>query len=118
MQIDIVHRNVCVTNEQKLWIDRRMHFALGRFTGRVRQASLVFSDINGARGGIDKKCRLFVTLCPVGEIVLEEMACNIEAAVSIIADRASRTLSRQLDRQKDQHGPRDQTIRVKTEAVS
>jgi putative sigma-54 modulation protein len=112
MQIDIVHRNVCVTSEQKQWINRRMHFALGRFAGRVRQASLVFSDINGARGGIDKTCRLFVTLSPAGEIVLEEVAGNIEAAVSIIADRAARTISRQLDRQKDLHVPRDPTIKV------
>lgn len=118
MQIDIVHRNVCVTSEQKMWIDRRMHFALGRFAGRVRQASLVFSDINGARGGIDKKCRLLVTLNPLGEVVFEEMASNIEAAVSIIADRASRTIARQLERHKDVQVPRDQTIKVETEAVS
>lgn len=118
MQIEIVHRNVCVTREQKVWIDRRMHFALARFDGRVRQASLVFSDVNGARGGIDKKCRMLVTLAPQGEIVLEEMASNIEAAVSIVADRASRTIARQLERQKDVQVPREQTIKVETEAVS
>ena len=118
MQVDIVHRNVSVTPDQKVWIDRRMQFALGRFAGRVRHASLVFCDINGARGGIDKKCRLLVTLSPVGEIVLEEMASNIEAAVSIVADRASRTIARQLERHKEVQVPRDQTIKGETEAVS
>ena len=118
MQTNIVHRNVSVTPDQKVWIDRRMQFALGRFAGRVRAASLVFSDINGARGGIDKKCRLLVTLSPVGVIVLEEMGSNIEAAVSMIADRASRTIARQLERHKEVQVPRDQTIKGEPDTVS
>lgn len=118
MRIDIVHRNVCVTSDQKIWIDRRMQYALGRFAGRIRQASLVFSDINGARGGVDKTCRLLVTLSPLGEIVLEERACSIERAVSLIADRASRTIARQLERSREVQVPRDETIKVKAEVVS
>jgi len=118
MQVEIIHRNVRVTTEQKEWIDRRMHFALGRFAGRVRHASIIFSDINGSRGGVDKKCRLVVTLNPQGEIVLEEVATNIEAALSMIADRASRTVARQLDRQKETRTSRDLPSTVETIAVT
>lgn len=111
MQIDLVHRNVCVTQEQKEWIQRRIHFALGRFSSRIRHTCLIFSDINGARGGIDKKCRISVALSPQGEIMIEETAANIEAAVAVIADRVARAISRTLGRRQDLHVPRSQTIK-------
>ncbi|MFO1006208.1 MAG: HPF/RaiA family ribosome-associated protein [Planctomycetaceae bacterium] len=112
MQIDLVHRNVRVTLEQKEWVQRRMHFALGRFSGRIRCVTLVFSDINGCRGGVDKKCRVVVVLSPQGEIVLEEIATNIEAAVATIADRVARAISRTLDRQFNFHAARDLTTKA------
>lgn len=111
MQIDIVHRNVRVTQEQKEWIQRRIHFALSRFARRIRRVTLVFSDINGARGGVDKKCRFVVMLSPHGEIMIDETAVNIEAAVAAISDRVARAISRTLERRNDMNVPREQTIK-------
>jgi len=34
----------------------RLEFALGRFAGRVRSVSVSLTDLNGPRGGLDKKC--------------------------------------------------------------
>ncbi|RLS37969.1 MAG: HPF/RaiA family ribosome-associated protein [Planctomycetota bacterium] len=111
MLIDVVHRNVRVTQEQKEWIQRRIDFALSRFARRIRRVSLIFSDINGARGGVDKKCRIVVTLSPQGEIMIDETAVNIEAAVAVISDRVARAISRTLERRQDLHVPREQTIK-------
>ena len=41
---------------------QRLRFALGRFADRVRSLTVRLSDINGPRGGRDKRCTIAVRL--------------------------------------------------------
>lgn len=110
MLIEVSHRNVALDEKQREWVERRLQFALGRFAARVRRVSVVFSDINGPRGGVDKRCRLRVLLIPDGEVVLEDIDSSVETVIAMISERAARSVARRLERQNDYHGQAERVV--------
>lgn len=76
----------------------RLEFALGRFAGRVRSVSVSLADLNGPRGGVDKKCLIAVRLeRPSRVIVIEDVDADAAVVVSRSAERAARAVARAID---------------------
>lgn len=76
---------------------RRLEFALGRFTGRVRSLTVRLTDLNGPRGGLDKKCLIAVRLAgPRRVIVIEDVDADAAVAISRAAERVSRAVARAI----------------------
>lgn len=74
---------------------RRLEFALGRFANRVRSLRVRLTDVNGPRGGLDKKCLITVRLTrPRRVIVIEDVDADERAAVSRTVERLARAVSR------------------------
>ena len=74
---------------------KRLEFALGRFAGRVRSLTVRLTDVNGPRGGPDKKCLIAVRLTrPRHVIVIEDVDPDCNVVVSRAAERASRAVLR------------------------
>ncbi len=101
MVIEILNRNLKLEADTCEWIERRLHFALGRFSNRIRKVSVSLTDLNGPRGGIDKDCTLRILLKPMGEIVLDDVDETVEGAVAMLAERASRAITRRLEKRGD-----------------
>jgi len=81
---------------------KRLEFALGRFAGRVRSLTVRLTDLNGPRGGLDKKCLIAVRLNrPRHVIVIEDIDVDHNAVVSRAAERASRAVSRAVQSARD-----------------
>lgn len=77
---------------------RRFEFALGRFHGRVRSAAIRVVDVNGPRGGIDKRCHVTLRLtAPKRTLVIEDVDADAGVAIDRLADRTARTVARALD---------------------
>jgi putative sigma-54 modulation protein len=53
--------------------ERRLRHVLGRFRMRLRSVILRLDDVNGPRGGNDKRCRIVAQLAPRGDVRVEEM---------------------------------------------
>ena len=80
----------------------RLEFILGRFAGRVRSLTMRLTDVNGPRGGPDRKCLITVRLTrPRRVIVIEDVDTNHNAVVSRAVERASRAVSRALQSARD-----------------
>ena len=76
----------------------RLVNALKRFAPRVRSLTVRLTDLNGPRGGVDKKCLVAIRLrSPRRTIVLEDTAADAAVAVARIADRAGRAVARAVD---------------------
>ena len=60
-----------------------------------------FDDVNGARGGADKRCRIIVTLIPSGSIRVEDTDSDLYAVVARAADRLARAVGRELERRRE-----------------
>lgn len=112
MLIEVSNRNVSLSDEQKEGVMRRLQFALGRFVSRIRRVSVIFSDVNGNRGGEDKKCRLRISLIPSGEVIVEDVDSSIESVVATAADRAARSVARAVERQSDYSGGIERVLQV------
>ena len=97
MQLDIRGRRLALTPAMVDHVARRIRFALGRFDGRVRRVTARIGDVNGPRGGIDKRCRLHVDLGG-RPVTIDELDADLYAAVDRAAERAGRAVQRTLAR--------------------
>ena len=81
-------------------IERRLRFALGRFAARIRRLTVRLSDVNGPRGGTDKRCRIAVALFPRGIVMVQGSGDDLFALVTHSARRARRAVRRALERRR------------------
>ncbi len=108
MQINIRSRGFALTHALRDYAERRLQFALARVADRVRRVTVRLSDVNGPRGGIDKRCRIQVTLNGLADVVIEDTEADLYVAIDRAADRIGRTVVRRLARQRaGTDGPRD-----------
>jgi putative sigma-54 modulation protein len=98
MQFEIRARDVSISQALPNHIERHLRFALGRFARRIRQVRVRLADPNGPRGGIDKSCKLAISLDRSSTIVVESHASNVYAAIDCVADKAATCIGRILKR--------------------
>jgi putative sigma-54 modulation protein len=98
MQFEIRGRETGISRVLRDHIERRLRFALDRFAGRIRRVHVTLRDLNGPRGGIDKCCKLAISLVRPSMIVLESHASNVYAAIDRVADKAANCIGRTLKR--------------------
>lgn len=113
MRLEFVgRRHVELTAALRTYVERRLRFALGRFGGRIARVTVRFWDVNGHRGGVDKRCRLDVTVRPLGKVVVEDTAAQFHAAVDRAAERAARAIRRAVEQEREwREGPiRSRTV--------
>lgn len=58
MRIHIHARGFALTEALRIHGERRLLFALSRFGRQVLDVKMALGDLNGARGGIDKRCQV------------------------------------------------------------
>jgi len=98
MYIDIQARGFKLTKGLRAQAERRLRFALGSTSGRVRSVFLRLADDNGPRGGVDKRCTIRANLPGAAPIIIEQQAADLYVAIYRAADRAGRAVSRRLER--------------------
>ena len=81
-------------------VERRLRFALTRFSGRIGRVQVVLADQNGPRGGIDKTCRIVVRLRDGGDVVAEVSDVDWEVAVDRATTRIGHSTGRELARRR------------------
>ena len=102
MLTEITKRSGKLAEGVRQLVEQRMQLALGRFSQRIRRVSVHFSDI-AINGGSDKQCRLRIALIPSGEVVVEDTAPSVVAALTNVAERAVRSVGRALGRRPEYH---------------
>jgi ribosomal subunit interface protein len=98
MQIHIQARDFSLTPALKNHVERRARFALTCCDDHIQRVVIRLSDINGPRGGADKRCHLQVVLSGLPDVVTEDTEADLYVAIDRATDRAGRTLLRKVDR--------------------
>ncbi|MBP7933416.1 MAG: HPF/RaiA family ribosome-associated protein [Phycisphaerae bacterium] len=98
MRIRMSGHGVEVNTVLRKRVQRRLQFALSRFSNRIRAVAVRLSDIGGDRGGADRSCRIIVHLSPTGTIMIEDRDPDHSVAIDRAADRAGRAVARELRR--------------------
>ena len=74
--------------------ERRLHFVLRRLRWLVPQARIQLKDVNGPRGGVDKRCQVELRTDGAGTVVVTAVARHWRDAVDQAVSRAGRALLR------------------------
>jgi putative sigma-54 modulation protein len=106
MQVEIRAKGFALTEGIRSHIERRLGFALDRFTSRLRAVLVWVGDINGPKGGAQDKCCRMVVQLTHGRVVLEERADDLYAAIDRAAHRAGKTIARKAKRANRPVSPR------------
>lgn len=77
----------------------RVRFALRRLSALIPRAKVQFSDVNGPRGGVDKRCQVELSTAAAGTVVIASLARDWRTALDRSLGRATRALTRSLRRQ-------------------
>lgn len=111
VQFSIHGDSVKLSEEFRQYIERRLRFALGRFASAIQRVKVRTEDINGPRGGIDKRCHVEVQLraSRSSPILVTSDDSTLQAAVDCSAKRAARNVARKLDRRFDRSPQRKST---------
>lgn len=101
MRIEIATSTMDVDSDLRQWAERRVAFAMGRFADRVRRVRIVFSDVNGPRGGLDKECRVTAQMTQGEPLIAEVLDLESGAALARALDRIARQLATGWERKRD-----------------
>lgn len=72
--------------------EHRVRFVMRRLTWLVPRAKVQLSDVNGPRGGVDKRCHLELKTGSGKAVVVTALARDWRSALDIALGRAARAL--------------------------
>lgn len=101
MQFHIRTQGFELTDGIRDHINHHLQFAFDWASHEVGKIFVRLYDINGPRGGKDKRCHVRIPLPRNREVVVEDTAADLYVAIDRAIDRASRTLNRRLSRQRE-----------------
>lgn len=70
---------------------------LGKFALAIERASVRIEDVNGPRGGVDKRCRIKIVLSGMPSVVVEEQHYDLKTAIDSALARTERAVRRSLE---------------------
>lgn len=82
------------------YLRRKLGRKLGRFALSIERTSVRMEDVNGPRGGIDKRCVIKVVLSGLPSVVVEERHHDAQAAMDRALARVERAVRMALQRQR------------------
>jgi putative sigma-54 modulation protein len=84
-------------------VTRKAHQHLSRFGRRVDAVEARLSDVNGPRGGRDKRCRLTVHVPGAPPIHVEELHQDYYASIDLALARVAHAVGRSIERARQHH---------------
>jgi ribosomal subunit interface protein len=98
MELDVRGRHLQVSEALRAHLEKRIASALDRVSHHIASVTVRLEDVNGPKGGIDKRCRIKVTGERGGVVVVEEYDADAYVVVDRAAGRAGRAVARTLGR--------------------
>lgn len=91
-------RNFSVSDAIRDHSETKIRLALGLYSDKIKQVDVVLKDVNGPKGGEDKRCKIVAHADGLGTLTAEETSLDMYAAISICAQKIRRGASRRFDR--------------------
>ncbi|MGZ6125911.1 MAG: HPF/RaiA family ribosome-associated protein [Myxococcales bacterium] len=107
MRIELKVRHIQRSPDLQAHVERRALLALSRFADEIEVITVVVEDVNGPRGGADKRCVLTARGPRIGTVRVEQTATDAYGAVDALAGRAGRSVARAVGRLRERSSAGD-----------
>lgn len=107
MLIRIQTQGLALTQAIQDYTEKRLAYALSHAQAHIQRVHVRLIDINGPRGGVDKRCQIDVRVKSMPAVVVEDVEDDLYLAIDRAVERIGRTLSRRLDKQRRFNIPAD-----------
>lgn len=94
MTVTVYAHGFDLTTALQDYAQRRVRAALDRFARNVTRVVVRLGDVNGPRGGVDKRCLVHVSLTDGPAVVIKDCQHDLYVAIDRAAGRAGRSLVR------------------------
>jgi putative sigma-54 modulation protein len=98
MQLNIDAQNLNISEQVKEDMSQRIKDMFARTQQKIRKVSVVFTDINGPKGGADKQCRVQLVLFGLPSVNVVCKQANFHKALARALSAAKRTLKRRFNK--------------------
>ena len=102
MHVEVRTRGLEAASDVREHAVRRIHATLSRFAGEVSSALVRITDVNGPRGGADKRCQITLRGQRIGSATVEEHHADAYAAIHLAVERAAAAVGRTIERRRSQ----------------
>ncbi len=82
------------------YLRRKLGRRLGKFGRVIERTSVRVEDVNGPRGGVDKRCKIKVVLSGLPSVVVEERHHSLQAAMDRSLARVERAVRQAAQRRR------------------
>jgi len=101
MKVSIQAKDFTLTDSIMAYVKDRINFLFRSRFNQIQKITVRLSDVNGPRGGVDKRCKVTIVLPRLNQVVIEDVQSDLYVAIFRAIDRASRTVNRRLNRLQD-----------------
>lgn len=100
MELIVKQKNLPLGHSLREYVTGHMEASLHEFADRIRRVTVCLADINGPRGGVDKRCNIAVHLARGGTVRAGHTNTQFIAAIYFATDRAAQAIKRRLGRRR------------------
>lgn len=104
MRIQLVDGAMATTPAMSEFVTRRVLAALDRAAGVIRGVTVSLADENGPRKGLDKSCRVRVSMASGAPVIARAQAPDFYEAIDRAVTRIKPVVHRRLERLHDPRG--------------
>jgi len=101
MQIIIHALDFGMTDALRRHADRRLRTVLTCYDEHIQRVVMRLSGNSGTRDGVNKCCRVQVSLAGLPDVVVEDVETDLYVAIGRATHRAGRTIRRRLARRRN-----------------
>lgn len=102
--LSVQSRGFSLTPALKERVSKRIGLILGNTGHPITGIDVRLSDINGPKGGIDKKCQIHIHLSGHPGVTITDIQHDMYYAIDRAASRAMRTVRRRLSQKQSSRG--------------
>src|SRR4051812_29294075 len=99
-QLDLRAHGFALTDGLRRYAVDHVAAKLAKHARAIQTVTIRFDDLNGGKGGFDKRCRIEVTVRRGRPIVTEETGHDLRAAMDRAADRSQLAVTRTIVRRR------------------
>ncbi len=102
MQVRLIDGRIPTTPGMLEFVHSRIAAAVGRFASRLREVRIHITDVNGPKGGLDKRCVILATVNGRGRggggvVIARECEGDFYAAIAGAAHTLKRLVTRYME---------------------